>query len=68
MDHTNVEVGDAWKGHGRVVVKPAEVWAGSGGKQTGQDSMQTDRVCTIDMERTEGKRTRSVWKVNPVGR
>ena len=30
--------------------------------------MQTDRVCMIDTERTEGKRTRSVWKVNPVGR
>ena len=75
FDHTNVEVGDAGKGHSRVVVKPVEVWAGSGGKQTGQDVqhakpvgfarkfMQTDRVCTIDTERTEGKRTRSVWKV-----
>ena len=47
LDHTNVEVGDAWKGHGRVVVKPAEVWVGSGGKQTGRDSMQkTGRLCT----------------------
>ena len=47
MDHTNVEVGDAGKGHGRVVVKPVEVWAGSGGKQTGRDSMQkTGRLCT----------------------
>ena len=40
LDHTNVEVGDAGKGHGRVVVKPVEVWAGNGGKQTGRDSMQ----------------------------
>ena len=44
MDHTNVEVGDAGKGHGHVVVKPVEVWAGSGGKQTGRDSMQNRSV------------------------
>ena len=44
LDHTNVEVGDAWKGHGRMVVKPAEVWVGSGGKQTGRDSMQNRSV------------------------
>ena len=44
FDHTNVEVGDAWKGHGRMVVKPAEVWVGSGGKQTGRDSMQNRSV------------------------
>ena len=43
-DHTNVKVGDAGKGRGRRVVKPVKVWAGSGGKQTGRDSMQNRSV------------------------
>ena len=31
-DHTNVEVGDVGKERDRRVVKPVEVWAGSGQK------------------------------------
>ena len=50
FDHTNVEVGDAGKGYGRVVVKPVEVWAGSRGKQTGRDSMQNRSVLKICTE------------------
>ena len=46
LDHTNVEVGDAGKGHGRVIVKPVEVWAGSGGKQPVWTACKTGRFCT----------------------
>ena len=54
-DHTDVEVGDARKRRGRRVVKPVEVWAGSGRNKTDRVFMQSRSVLCGSYGTYQGK-------------